>query len=213
MVLDDKWALQIGQAICSAFLEDEELRQAILGPNKRLEQVASKSDNDLVKFGLQSSFNSHMVSAYHATRVIEIFHSKILDALKTKNHREWDILFLVMHSYAIEAVFGLYSSCRLFEQEPVMQILGDDASKIVLLFKTMFPRLKETRDALAHDDERIFGIVKNKKVGKTIGDPQFVSLKGTLLGCKDEKLQDIEFNFPPSQFINLLREISTVLKA
>ncbi len=210
--MDDKLALLIGQSIGSAFLDDEEFRLAIRGPNEGLEKAVIKSEDELVKFALPSSFNSHMVSSYHATRVIEIFHSNILAALNEKKHKDYRLFFLVMHSYATEAVFGLYASSRLFEHELVKKALGEKALKISDLFKKHFPELKVARDALAHDDERIFGIVRSKIVGKTVEDMQFISLEGAILGCKDEKLEDVEFRFPTSQFMKILDEISAVLE-
>jgi hypothetical protein len=159
-------ALLVGDILASAFLLDADFRKALSGPNQLLQKAASDSTSGVVKFGLQSSFNTHVVSSYHAARSIELLFAEILGRMP----KHYDLLWLVMHSFALETVFGLGRAKQLFTHRPVRDLLGDHATEIICAFDSKFPQLKETRDALAHDDERIFGIVKGNQLGKSLGD-------------------------------------------
>jgi hypothetical protein len=204
---DKELALLVGETIRSAFLEDNDFRKTLIGPNKLLERIVSESDNDLIKFGLPSSFNSHIVSSYHAARAIELLHLEILNRFPKSSN----FLFMVMHSFALEAVFGLQCARQLFAQIPVIDLLNGRAAKIGEVFDSKFPLLKETRDALAHDDERVFAIVRRVVQGNDFEHMQMVSLQGTKLRCKNENLEDIEFNFPTTHYTDLAKDIESVL--
>ena len=110
-----------------------------------------------------------------------------------------------MHSFALEAVFGLWRARQLFKQAPVVRLLGERAEKVAGVFSSTFPFLKEARDALAHDDERVFGIVKGRKPGGGYEHRQCISLRGTKLGCKNANLEEIEFHFPTASYFDLER--------
>jgi hypothetical protein len=116
-----------------------------------------------------------------------------------------------MHSFALESVFGLQSAAQLFSHTPVFEALNESAVKIQSAFANKFPLLRETRDALAHDDERVFAIVRHKERGDAIDQMQLISLWGTRLKCKNENLEDIVFDFPTASYFELLEEIEAAL--
>ena len=68
----------VGAILINAFLDDSDFRNALQGVNQLLEKMADSSNDVLVKFGLQSSFNSHVISSYHTIRAIELLQAEIL---------------------------------------------------------------------------------------------------------------------------------------
>ncbi len=204
-------ALLVGQALRSAFTDDEKFRAIIRRTNSQLVAASKNSPNNLVKFGLESSFNKYIVSSYYAARSIELLKLEI-DKFFRREKRTSNFLFLVYHSFALEAVFGLASARSIFTLHPVCECLADQAPAIVKIFDNVFPNLVSARDALAHDDERVLGMVRKKPLGTEFEHAQFTSLRGTQLGCKNEHLEDIEFCFPSEKYIELLELISASMK-
>ena len=197
----------VGAILNNAFMEDSDFRNTLQGLNLQLVKIAHSSNDVLMKFGLQLSFNSHVISSYHATRAIELLHAEILAQFP----KSPDLLFGLMHSFALEAVFGLWRARQLFKQAPVVRLLGERAEKVADVFSSTFPFLKEARDALAHDDERVFGIVKGKELGGGQEHRQWISLRGTKLGCKNANLKDIEFHFPTASYFDLVCKLKEIL--
>ena len=118
-----------------------------------------------------------------------------------------------MHTFPIEAVFGLWRARSLFGHAPICEVLGNRAAQTVILFDKYFPNLKTARDALAHDDERVLGIVKGRQLATELGEGQMIGNLGTMLRCKNEFLEDVEFNYPSRSFRLLLSEIEELLNA
>jgi hypothetical protein len=204
---DQEIALLVGNILRSAFLDDREFRMALNRTNALLEKAVRRADHYLVRSGLQSSFNSHIVSSYHTSRAIEL----LSDEIRGRPPGSSDLLFSVMHAFALESVLGLQSAAQLFSHAPVAEAMKGRSVKVQTAFASKFPFLRETRDALAHDDERVFAIVRHKERGDAIDQMQLISLWGTRLTCKNEKLEDIEFNFPTASYFELLEEIETAL--
>ncbi len=211
MATDDQLALRVGRELRSAFLDDTEFRAEILKTNNLLNFATKPSKNDQVRFGLQSAFNSFIVSSYHATRSIERMHKAARDTYREGGDQDSHFFFLMQHSFCLHAIMNLYSANQLFRHAPVVEILKDDATKICEAFDADFPNLKTARDALAHDDERVFGLVKRQQRGDGIKDMKFTKLSGAHLEYKDEQLRDAVFKFPSPVYLTLLSKISEIL--
>jgi hypothetical protein len=204
---DQEIALLVGNILRSAFLEDREFRTVLNRTNELLQKAGRKADHYLVRSGVQSSFNSHIVSSYHTSRSIEL----LFDEIRGRPPGSSDLLFSVMHSFALESVFGLQSAAQLFSHAPVVEVMKGRAVKVQTAFASKFPFLRETRDALAHDDERVFAIVRHKERGDAIDQMQLIALWGTRLKCKNENLEDIVFDFPTASCFELIQEIEAAL--
>ena len=203
-----KDAALVGDILTRAFLDDQEFRDQIKPCYILLSNLCSKSNDQLVKFKIPDSFNSHMVQSYHAAKTREL----LAIAMGTQFPKVPQIIWDLTHSFDYQIVFSLSSAAKLFSR-PVATALHSKtfADEWLGLFNSNFPGIKDTRDALAHDEDRILGFHKGDRRSDNLLKTQALGNSGMKIYCTDTNLDPFEFDFSIYRYKNLLVQLSALL--
>ena len=95
--------------------------------------------------------------------------------------------------------------------DKVLAAIGNAPEQEVMsIFSNRFPRLREARNALAHEDERAFGKVGNSLYsGPNLHEGlQFRSQSGSsIFGLKDKTFQDFDIEFDSKAILSLISDL------
>lgn len=164
----------IGQILASAYFDDKEFRTAIKPINEYLQRVSNEIQKQikgfaseteympqiLISMSVASSFNTYAVSSYHAAKACELFHNEAIKKVHDEDgHYMLSSLMSLQHAHGLEAVFNLAYANGLLTNARFVELTGVDGKQIEVVFGKLFPNLRDARNALAHQDERVLGIV------------------------------------------------------
>lgn len=164
----------IGSILASAYFDDKEFRTAIKPINEYLQRVSNEiqkqikgfdSEADympqmLLSISVASSFNTYVISSYHASKACELFHNEAIKKIHNEDGPYMlSSLMALQHAHGLEAVFNLAYTNGLLTNKRFVELTGVDCKEIEVVFGELFPNLRDARNALAHQDERVLGIV------------------------------------------------------
>jgi hypothetical protein len=201
----------VGHALHKAFSDDSGLREK-LGP--LVDFVNNKSwKSDATKdFFFGDALNQYLVSAYHASRAVEL----LFDAAREYQSDSYQFgkLIPIHHAIGMPIIFQLDSARRLMTLEVVLQSLGGiEEASIKGIFDKIFPRLKDARDALAHQDERSLAVPHKKPVPerKASDHKQIDGQMGAhFLGLRDDRQKEFEIHVGSELIVELIVSLGTL---
>src|SRR5215213_6005722 len=164
----------IGRILASAYFEDKEFRKAIKPVNEYLQSESDEIQKQIKKFDseadymphmllsmtISSSFNHYFISSFHAAKACELFHSEATKKVGDEDGPHMlGSLMALQHAHGLEAVFNLAYTRGILTNKRFIELTKVDGKKIEAIFDELFPNLRDARNALAHQDERVLGIV------------------------------------------------------
>ena len=222
----------LGQILASAYFDDLEFRQIIAPLNELLIVKSNQamkslsSDEGEVDFqayllagGIQSNFNSYIVSSFHAARVCEMAFEQATRNFRAEgNPRCSNALMTLQHAFGIEALFNLSYTKNFITNPRFAEIAGTDPSNTSAIFDRLFPNLDEARNAVAHQEERALGVFgMGKKADKSKAPVMMHSMAGsTFLKLlkksqpeRDESpnYEEFDFSFATVELFKLVKEL------
>jgi hypothetical protein len=199
---------RVGELLSQAFLKDEDFRAALRPSLVLLQQICSKSKDQLVEYRVADNFNSQIVQSYHA--------AKTRDLLAKEIHKRFPkipaIFWNLTHSFDYQVVFGLNSSRTLLSRPVVKLWLGQGFSDgWQAIFDKHFPGIVIARDALAHDEDRVLGYTRAGRKSDSLLKSQSLGGFGTFITCTDGNLEKFNFDFSVHRYFELLKELELFL--
>ncbi len=209
---DEKNSLyeKVGLTIGKAFFDDYALREAI----RPIYHLLSKRSQILLKNKdyqacnhAADTFNSYIVSSYHAASAAE----QLFEAANTlmPQDRFGAANFIqIQHAFGLEAVVHLHLAKSYLIRKDVSTFLKLKQHATEVSFDRFFPKLKDARDSLVHQDDRALALVHDKPIAGKEKDVQFVGQSGArFFGLKDRNLNEFVFSFTPKLYIELLIDL------
>jgi hypothetical protein len=223
----------IGHILASAYFDDEEFRAAIKPINEHLQGVSNEiqkqikcfdSEADymphmLLSMTVASSFNTYIVSSYHAAKACELFSKEAIAKIGDEDGPSMiGTLMTLQHAHGLEAVFNLAYTKGLLTNERFTELAQVDGRKIDEIFNELFPNLHDARNALAHQDERVLGIVGFGKAENAKNSAimihsqrgsQFENLirKRTIENDKAGEFESFNFSFASDLYLKLVDQL------
>jgi hypothetical protein len=159
----------IGRILASAYFDDKEFRNAIKPVNEYLQRVSDEIQKQIKKFDskadymphtIASSFNTYVISSFHAAKACEFFHSEAVKKVHDEDGPHMlSSLMALQHAHGLEAVFNLAYTRGILTNKRFVELTKVDGKKIEEIFDGLLPNLRDARNALAHQNERVLGIV------------------------------------------------------
>jgi hypothetical protein len=155
---EDRCIREVGYAIYKGHFFDQEFRSALAPLIYWLSQRCF--ENKLTRhLHYQDSFNSFVVSAFHSARSAELLMKTAEDYVS--NLKVYSHLVTAHHSFGNQLILDIIQAQGLLINETIVSSFNGIRSEVILgVFKSLFPRLKDARDSIAHADDRSLGIFK-----------------------------------------------------
>ena len=185
---------KVGDILASAYFKDDDFREAINPINMFLQRKSRaimetiKGVKDEAEYlpifslaaSIESSFNGYAVSSFHAARACELFYEEARRKVGAfENPRSINYLMTFQHAFGLEAVFNLSYARGLATNQRFAENVHVDKQVITDLFHELFPNLEDARNALAHQEERVLGVVgMGEKAKNEKGPVMFHGLAG-----------------------------------
>ena len=186
---------KIGNILASAYFDDASFRKAIAPVNMFLRRKSQeimekmrgvKDEAEYLPIfnlagAVESSFNNYVVSSFHAACACEFFnHEARQHVADVDDARAMSGLMTLQHAFGLEALFNLSYTKGLLTIQRFAEIVNVDKQKTIVLFDGLFPNLEDARNALAHQEERVLGVVgMSEKAKNEQGPIMFHALAGS----------------------------------
>lgn len=228
----------IGSILASAYFDDKEFRSAIKPVNEYLQRVSDEIQKQIKKFEseadymplmllsmtIASSFNTYVVSSFHAAKACELFHDEAVKKVGGEDGPHLlGSLMALQHAHGLEAVFNLAYTRGILTNQRFVELTKVDGKKIEEIFDKLFPNLRDARNALAHQDERVLGIVGLGKGAITKDSAimlhaqrssQFENLvrKPVIDNGQAEEFEQFNFSFASDLYFKLANQLVGIFK-
>ena len=229
---------KVGDILASAYFEDDTFREAIYPINMFLRRKSQEIMEKMrgvkdeaaylpifnLAASIESSFNNYAVSSFHAARACELFNLEARQKVgDSENPRALNCLMTFQHAFGLEALFNLSYAKGLTTNQRFAEIVNINNQKIIELFDELFPTLEDARNALAHQEERVLGVVgMSEKAKNEQGPIMFHALAGAIFRDLVRKIRSdnangstyekFDFSFETKLYFQLAQRLSEILK-
>jgi hypothetical protein len=210
---EERCARLVGPALHKAFSDDSVFREE-LGPLVDFLNDKSWKCDATKDYYCGDTLNHYLVSAYHASRAVEL----LADAAReyASDPYQFGKLIIIHHTIGTPIIFQLDSARSLMTLNAVLQSLEVIEKKSIEdIFNEIFPRLKDARDALAHQDERSLVVHYDKQVSgrNPIAHQQIDGQLGAdFFGLRDKNQENFRIHVGSGRIVELVGKLRSLFK-
>ena len=150
MEIEKRLSFAVGYAFQRTYLEEDRFTKQL----EILLRLLAKKQKKFQTFSICDASNMFLGTAYRAAKISKFIFDEA--QIRVDNPHLYEKLMLVHHDLIDGVIHPLYALMNYLKLNPVLNLLGTDASSIKQCFTEAFGKnFEAARHALAHEDDRM----------------------------------------------------------